>query len=52
MKEFKKYTNDNIYNIAQINFWLEEYYNLNKLSKENWNKGSCFGELPCACTMS
>lgn len=52
IKEFKEYTKDNLYCIEQINFWLEKYFNLYTLSKECWNNGSCYGELPCVCTLN
>ena len=52
INEFKKYTNDDLYSIQQINFWLSEYFNLYTLSKESWNKGSCYDELPCSCTLN
>lgn len=52
IKEFQDYTSDNLYRIEQINFWLEEYFNLYTLSKGFWNNGSCYGELPCVCTLN
>jgi hypothetical protein len=51
LEELKNLREDRIHNMSMINWWLLKYYNLYKYCRENWNKGSCFGELACSHTM-
>jgi hypothetical protein len=47
----QKLKND-IQAIQNIKFWLEEYIDLYKIAINNWNKDSCFEELPCSHTLN
>lgn len=48
----KEYSIEHIYSIDQIKYWLEQHDDLYEYAKLNWNKGSCFGELPCSHTLN
>ena len=55
VKEVKKAIqefNPDIQSIETIKHWLENYNDLYITAKQNWNNDSCFGELPCSCTMN
>ena len=52
IREFKEYSDTNLYSIKQIKYWLKEHNNLYNSAKLNWNNGSCYGELPCCHTMN
>jgi len=52
IQEFKFYSTENIYSIDQIKYWLEQHVDLYEYAKLNWNKGSCFGDLPCSHTLN
>ncbi len=49
--ELKDLNEQGFYTIPKVNWWLLKYSDLYKYCKENWNNGSCFGELPCSHTM-
>jgi len=52
INELNAYSDENIYSIEKINFWLIENIELYEYSKLNWNNGSCYGELPCSHTLN
>jgi len=52
IQEFKVFSTGNIYTIDQIKYWLEQHDDLYEYAKLNWNRGSCFGDLPCSHTLN
>ena len=51
INNFKSLSLKGIHTIVKINWWLLKYYDLYKYCNENWNNGSCFGELACSHTI-
>lgn len=52
IQNLKDYSDENLYTILQIKFWLSENIDLYDTSKLNWNNDSCFDSLPCYCTLN
>ncbi len=51
LEELKDLKENGFHTIPKIHWWLLKYNDLYKYCKENWNNGSCFGELACSHTL-
>lgn len=49
--ELIKLGKNEVHTVPKVNWWLLKYENLYHYCKENWNMGSCIGDLPCCYTI-